>query len=153
MKVITVRQPWAWAIIHGGKDVENRSRNIVGDYRGGVAIHAGLGWSEDGAEDWEVRRAMRSDELGYPADDSETWAGESAYDGDPRFVHGAIIGTVNLWAVHRATPGNLCCPRGKGRWAMADHWHLCLNNPQPLAKPIPAKGRLGLWNYDGEVAS
>jgi hypothetical protein len=24
-RVLTIRQPWAWAIIYGGKDVENRS--------------------------------------------------------------------------------------------------------------------------------
>ena len=42
MKAITVRQPWAWAILHGGKDVENRTRNIAGSYRGPLVIHAGL---------------------------------------------------------------------------------------------------------------
>ncbi|WP_409188395.1 hypothetical protein [Bradyrhizobium sp. RDM4] len=26
---LSVRQPWAWAIIHGGKDVENRSAPAV----------------------------------------------------------------------------------------------------------------------------
>lgn len=24
-----MRQPWAWAIAHGDKDIENRSRNIA----------------------------------------------------------------------------------------------------------------------------
>lgn len=40
MRALTIRQPWAWAVIHAGKTVENRSRNIAGDYRGLVAIHA-----------------------------------------------------------------------------------------------------------------
>ena len=39
-RVLTVQQPWAWAIIHGGKDVENRdwkpARPLV------LLIHAGL---------------------------------------------------------------------------------------------------------------
>lgn len=26
MKALTVQQPWAWAIIHGGKTVENRTQ-------------------------------------------------------------------------------------------------------------------------------
>lgn len=30
LRVLTVRQPWAWSLIEGGKDVENRSRNIAG---------------------------------------------------------------------------------------------------------------------------
>lgn len=38
MKAVSVRQPWAWAIIHAGKDVENRSRITL--HRGPVAIHA-----------------------------------------------------------------------------------------------------------------
>ena len=42
LRVLTVRQPYAWAIIHGGKDIENRTRNIAGSYRGPVAIHAAL---------------------------------------------------------------------------------------------------------------
>jgi hypothetical protein len=38
MKAISIRQPWAWLILHGGKDVENRvwPTNV----RGRVLIHA-----------------------------------------------------------------------------------------------------------------
>ena len=39
---LSVRQPWAWAIIHAGKDIENRpwrERWLLGQ-RGRVAIHA-----------------------------------------------------------------------------------------------------------------
>jgi hypothetical protein len=28
MKAITVKQPWAWAIIHGGKDIENKRQGL-----------------------------------------------------------------------------------------------------------------------------
>jgi hypothetical protein len=39
MRALTVRQPWAWAIIHAGKNIENRSwRNR--HCSGTVAIHA-----------------------------------------------------------------------------------------------------------------
>jgi len=38
MKVISVRQPWAWLIIHGGKDIENR--NWKTKHRGPILIHA-----------------------------------------------------------------------------------------------------------------
>ena len=47
MRILTVRQPWAYAIVHLGKDVENRVRNIAGDYRGPVAIHAALAEDSD----------------------------------------------------------------------------------------------------------
>jgi hypothetical protein len=38
MRALSVRQLWAWAIIHAGKDIENRSWRT--HYRGEVAIHA-----------------------------------------------------------------------------------------------------------------
>lgn len=155
MRAITVRQPWAWALVHGGKDVENRVRNIAGAYRGPVAIHAGLAWSEAGADDWNVKRATRSVELGYRADDGETWAVDMVEPDEARFVTGAIIGVVNLWAVHQAQPH--CCPNRGAQpfgspWAMADHWHLCVNDAKPLSTPIPAKGRLGLWRVADDLA-
>lgn len=50
---LSVRQPWAWAIIHAGKPVENRS--LVAIAKGGmekavhrrIAIHAGKGMTRD----------------------------------------------------------------------------------------------------------
>ena len=38
MKCLSIRQPWAWAILHAGKDIENRT--WFTSYRGEVAIHA-----------------------------------------------------------------------------------------------------------------
>ena len=40
MKAISVQQPWAWAIFHAKKDIENRSRRTL--YNGPLAIHAPL---------------------------------------------------------------------------------------------------------------
>lgn len=36
---LSVRQPWAWLIVHGHKDIENRSRCIE-NFLGPVLIHA-----------------------------------------------------------------------------------------------------------------
>lgn len=44
MKVLTVRQPWAWAIIYAGKWIENRGKRTW--YKGTVAIHASKWWNE-----------------------------------------------------------------------------------------------------------
>lgn len=147
MRVLTVRQPWAWAIIHGGKDVENRSRNIAGFYRGPVAIHAGLARPEQHNMASRAHRAAHG--------------GETPTD----LVFGAIIGVVDLTDAHLSrlargattsgqpmcfndgTPiGRLCSP-----WAMTWFYHLVVANPRPLAQPIPAKGRLGLWRPDDEL--
>lgn len=38
MKVLSIRQPWAWLIIHGGKDIENRSWTTK--FRGRFYVHA-----------------------------------------------------------------------------------------------------------------
>lgn len=38
MKALSVRQPWAWAIIHAGKSIENRSWWT--SFRGRFLIHA-----------------------------------------------------------------------------------------------------------------
>lgn len=40
MKIITIRQPWAYLIVNGSKDIENRT--WATSYRGPVLIHASL---------------------------------------------------------------------------------------------------------------
>lgn len=46
---ISVRQPWAWLIVNGLKDIENRS--WATRYRGAVFIHAAKGMTKDEYED------------------------------------------------------------------------------------------------------
>ena len=45
MKALSIRQPWAWLIIHGGKDIENRSRRT--HKRGRILVHAAQGMTRD----------------------------------------------------------------------------------------------------------
>lgn len=127
MRALTVRQPWAFAIVHGGKDVENRTRNIAGDYRGPVAIHAGK------AEDFPATHPTGS----WTGQPEESW-----------LARGAIIGVATLTDVHPPdtrtdishSVAGACSP-----WAVDGQHHLVLANPRPLATPIPARGYLGLW--------
>lgn len=144
MRILTVRQPWAWAIIHGGKDVENRVRNIAGDYRGPVAIHAGMAWDDAGGEAvWRITGVEMP-----PFESSGLWD-----------VHGAILGVVNLWAVHPDADNGNCCPHrptggpGGSPWAERDAWHLCLTHARPLAEPIPYRGALGLRRLDNDTTA
>lgn len=49
-RALSIRQPWAWAIIHAGKNIENRSwRSGSPDlqFRGEFAIHAAKGMTQD----------------------------------------------------------------------------------------------------------
>lgn len=45
IRCLTIRQPWAHAIMHWSKDVENRSRPT--DYRGRLYIHVADEWDRD----------------------------------------------------------------------------------------------------------
>lgn len=159
MRILTVRQPWAWAIVHGGKDVENRPRNIAGGYRGPIAIHAGLAYDRDSHERSRVLRAAQ--DAAAIALGAEVFPHGYTWDldaPDPRgqwSVMGAIIGVVDLYNVHDLSEeahgaddeawAQNCSP-----WAQwgdtGTAWHLMLRKPRPLAKPIPYTGALGLRN-------
>ena len=45
MKALTVRQPYAWAILYAGKNIENRSWTTK--YRGPLLIHAGASFNQN----------------------------------------------------------------------------------------------------------
>ncbi len=53
MKALSIKQPWAWLIVSGHKDIENRAWST--SYRGRVLIHAGKrydGYRYDWDWDW-----------------------------------------------------------------------------------------------------
>jgi hypothetical protein len=55
MKALSIRQPWAWAILHAGKDVENRDwqpRNPGLHFRGEFLIHASGNMTRSEYEDF-----------------------------------------------------------------------------------------------------
>lgn len=150
MRILTVRQPWADAIIRHGKDVENRSRNIAGAYRGPVAIHAG----------------MQSDDAWRFGNPTGVVLANAREQSEPEWRSrirrsGAIIGIVDLVDVHASESddlGRMICRPGTADWgfecspwAITDHQHLVLANPRALATPIPAKGRLGLWKPEPDL--
>lgn len=61
-KALSVRQPWAWLIVNGWKDIENRDwkpSNPGLRFRGSVLIHASRWWKdEEAAADWADACAM-----------------------------------------------------------------------------------------------
>lgn len=138
LRILSVRQPWAWAIVHGGKDVENRVRNLAGDYRGLVAIQAGLTRDKGASPFSGALLAAARESRGVP------WAGH----------RGEIIGVVELVGVHDSRMDGCGTRRGTARLGeliplcseWADPWahHLVLANPRPLSEPMPWKGALHL---------
>lgn len=93
--VLTVRQPWAWAIVHAGKDVENRSRRT--HHRGLLLIHAGKGWSKEGAA-WLRERGIE-----VPAD----------------LPAGCIIGSVQVVGCTQSSTSPWAMD-GSHHWQLAD---------------------------------
>lgn len=100
MKVLSIKQPWAWAIIEGWKDVENRTWRT--HYRGPLAIHASL---EPDHDAWSAL-----DRLGVP----HPFADE--------LVAGAVVGVADLVDVIEDAPS----PWARaGQW----HWLLANRRP------------------------
>ena len=147
MRILTVRQPWAWAIIHGGKDVENRVRNIAGSYRGPVAIHVAQADADGAPESAWKAQADFYRERAMPIRQPVRFI--------PGFFdRGMIIGVVDLTAAHITCPPTYDPERGLcSTWAQRDHWHLHLSNPRALSDPIPYKGALGLRALDADTIS
>lgn len=116
-KALSVREPWAWAIIFGGKDVENRTWKTP--YRGRIWIHASS----------SIDRQRSTS--GHDPIDLLKSAGDAA-------VLRAFIGSVNLVDIVRNHPSS---------WASSrpEMYHWVLANPIPLDEPIPANGQLNLW--------
>ncbi|MEM9738509.1 MAG: hypothetical protein AAF829_01475 [Pseudomonadota bacterium] len=128
---LSVRQPSAWAIIHGGKVIENRT---LGSIKSGkmdcrrVAIHAAKGLRQREYA-WS---ALKMQALGVTPPRPEV------------LVRGAIIGHVDVVDIVRESDSP---------W-FGRHWGLVLENPVALETPIPAVGRLGYfpWQPGGEMA-
>lgn len=80
---LSVRQPWAWSIIHAGKDIENRSWHAVNRgllRRGRVCVHAAKGMTRSEYEDAADFMASIGVECPPPAE----------------LLRGGIIGVVNV---------------------------------------------------------
>jgi hypothetical protein len=171
MRLLTVRQPWAEAIADGAKLTENRSQGFPKGYRGLLGIHAGLGWSERAV--WDERiRALWHDQHGarHPSPPALADRGHAnacdyairhvpAYHGRPPhpFQAGVVLALAELVDVHPAA--GCCAPWGEDSYPPANPearppgqvTHLVLDNVRRI-RPVPAKGRLGLWRPDDDLA-
>lgn len=127
VRALTVRQPWASLIASGVKPVENRTWPVPATWaeRGPLLIHAGAA----------VDRAA----YGYEH------VGRALFEtvGNEELPTSAIIAVVGSVRAHRDGIGGHCEP-----WGVDDCWHWVLSDVRRLPRPVPAKGRLGLWVPD-----
>jgi ATP-dependent exoDNAse (exonuclease V) beta subunit len=124
VKCLSVRQPWAWAIIHAGKNVENRTWPT--NYRGKLAIHAGKSCTP--VEYESAARAIVNISRKRPPPLDEL----------PR---GCIVGVVELVD---------CVENSRSKWAEEDSVHWVVRDPVPC-KPRETKGMLGLFEVDAAL--
>lgn len=127
VRALTVRQPWADAIMLAGKNVENRTWSTP--YQGWVAIHAG--GTVDSTADPDRMPAQPPEWKSWPM---------------PR---GVVLGVVWLAGVHRAEdhPDAPCSP-----WAAPTGWHWTLTSPALFGDPPRIRGRQGLFTLTGPAA-
>jgi hypothetical protein len=122
MTALSIRQPWAWMILHGGKDIENR--NWSTRVRGRVLIHAAKGMTQD---EW-----------------SNAWYFSSGSGANVKAVEtrltrnnierGGIVGSVEIVD---------CVASSDSRWFMG-RYGFVLRNPTPMPF-VPYKGQLGFF--------
>lgn len=126
---LSIRQPWAWAIIHGGKDIENRSIGAVRHMHprtGARAVHASKGMTQD--EYQEAREFMRDIGVECPL--------------PAELQRGGIIGSVEVTgAVKESDSRWFFGPRG-----------LVLMNARPCVM-VPSVGALGYFKWKPADAS
>lgn len=121
-RVLSIQQPWAWAITAGRKEVENRSWQTA--YRGRVYIHASGKLNREGIK-WLARtfRLRVPDEL----------------------PQGAVVAVADLVDV-------VTRKRAKrfGRW-FGGPYGFVFSNVRILRRPVVTRGKLGLYRPSGSL--
>ncbi|MCG7522238.1 hypothetical protein [Ruegeria sp. Ofav3-42] len=138
-RALSIRQPWAWAIIFAGKEIENRPRRF--HYRGPICLHASTAplppeeisynFCVEDVLAWHRSKAV-------PTREAKTQPPTLA-DLTPRLCdlqRGGIIGTAEIVD---------CIEASDSPWFFGPYG-LVLRNVQPIPF-IPVKGALGLFRW------
>jgi hypothetical protein len=121
MKALSIRQPYAWLIVHGHKDVENRTWHT--GYRGPVLIHAGKTYPKrDHEDDFDCYAAQ-----GFP--------------GNRETMLGGIVGIATITG---------CVTSSTSKWWIGPVG-FTLADARPLPQLIPCKGELGFFDVPADV--
>jgi hypothetical protein len=122
MKALSIRQPYAWLIARGIKDIENRDWPTT--FRGRVLIHAGLTYP---------KRDYR--------DDAESFGQQyGAYPAHDQMV-GGIVGVATIVD---------CVQQSESKWFNGPFGFVMANAREiPF---VPCKGALGFFDVHPDVA-
>lgn len=162
MKAISILQPWATLVASGFKHFETRSWNIK--YRGELLIHASAKWNNSLYQkiiDIGAEEPLYS--IGYHLTSIKNGTIKT------NLPLGAIIGKVNLIDCIKVSDLQLmkdtCTPMRAGGKLVPENWDRefafgdysfgrygwLLSEPVLFKTPIPYKGQLQIWNYNGEI--
>jgi hypothetical protein len=132
MKALSIRQPYAWAIVAGYKDVENR--DWLTHFRGRVLIHAGKR-----QEVGDVDGVIRSVAVQTRRTDAEvaTEYGEHLQAGGL----GAIVGAATI---------SDCVQNMESEWFYGKYGFV-MTDPKAI-RPLPCKGALSFFSVPADVA-
>lgn len=144
MKALSVKQPWAWLLCAGYKDIENRTWKIGRKSQHGpystyhranftvglpcrIYVHASLSKSDMGLDicQWIKDRLTESQRLHFAQQLLE-----------PGLYFGGIIGEVSIID---------CVTESKSPWFRLKYGFV-LTDPVLYGTPIPFKGRLGFFD-------
>jgi hypothetical protein len=129
MKALSIKQPWAWAVMNlpkeYRKDIENRTWNTK--HRGEFLVHASKGFDDAGYE----RMRWYLKELGY----------KGHIPTKKEFAYGVLLGTVELVDVTQ---------KATSRW-WEGVYGFKLKNAKPFLYPIAHKGALNFFNVDDAI--
>jgi len=151
MKAISILQPWASLIVLGHKQIETRSWNTK--YRGKILIHASQSKKIADKLIWE-----------FPFNKVLTESFNHVREPDINDLpFGAIIGSANLVDCFNTNDYRNARQEhisaylgGDGISKMEEcfgdfsknRFGWLLSDPVLFEKPIPAKGKLGIWEFD-----
>jgi len=126
MKALTIKQPWACLIVGGYKQYEFRSWKT--NYRGKILIHAGLSVEKDVINKFDnYNLDYENGAIIGEAEIVECILVDEWFDNELRKVNNEVYGNDHI---------------GQYAWK--------LENIKKYNNPIYLKGKLGLWNYEGD---
>lgn len=141
MKALTVKQPFAGAIVGGVKLCENRT--WLTHHRGPLVIHSAK--SEDDGEMQAALAGLLPWEPGHARllleDGPHPWAQPQS--------RGLLLGVVDLVDVHRwddCRDDDRC-----GVWGHRRGYHWELAHARPFLRPREWRGAQGLWTLDDDL--
>ena len=132
-RVLSIRAPWAWSILHWGKTIENRELSFPRSFTGEFWLHVGL---------WPGTRkpltmAQHIDMADLIREAKGHAVGHSTQDTLGLFaMRGCIVGRVTLTRYVESSPSP---------WFITGKLGLVLENPIALRQYVPAVGSQGWW--------